>query len=58
MRISSEEKRVIDFALSRYIDYLYYEKIPTLGPNKEIIRFYENELKTSQQLRERIKGGL
>lgn len=58
MRLSREEKRVMDAALSRYIDYLYYDKMPNLAPNKEIIRFYETELKTSQQLRERIKGGL
>ncbi|WP_164685066.1 hypothetical protein [Brevibacillus reuszeri] len=56
MKLSAEEKRILDAALSRYIDYLYYDKMPSLGTNKEINRFYDNELKTSQLLRNRFNG--
>lgn len=56
MKLSAEEKRILDAALSRYIDYLYYDKMPSLGTNKQINRYYDNELKNAQILRNRLNA--
>lgn len=55
----SKDADTILSALNKYIDFLYYEKIPSLQESNfkpDIIRHYELQLRHAQRLKERVEA--